>query len=75
MLHHSQPPTLAQIWARHRASAEWYEAGLLRWPRFAYGALATAVAAVIYAAVWWLAPPSRALATAAAIALAVWWPF
>lgn len=75
MLGMSQPHSLAQIWAHHRASAEWYEAGLFRWPRFAYGVLAVVLAAAIYAAVWWLSSLSRALATAGAIALAWWWPF
>ena len=30
------PPSLAAVWAKHQASAEWYSAGVLRWPRYAY---------------------------------------
>jgi len=69
MLLAAQPHSLAQIWAHHRASAEWYEAGLIRWPRYGWGLLHVGLATVIYSAVWMLGTIPRVLALAALIAL------
>jgi hypothetical protein len=40
---HAQPPTFAQAWDRHLECARHYDALLLRWPRYWWGAVHTAV--------------------------------
>jgi hypothetical protein len=44
----SQPPSLAQLWAHHAASARFYDAGLIRGPRYVWGAVHIAIAAPAY---------------------------
>lgn len=48
----AQPPSLAQIWARHRASASYYQAGLMKAPRFLWGCLHVPLAALAYFIAW-----------------------
>jgi Flp pilus assembly protein TadB len=48
----AQPPSLAQIWARHCASAKYYQAGLIKGPRFLWGCLHLPLAALNYFLAW-----------------------
>jgi hypothetical protein len=48
----AQPPSLAQIWARHCASAKFYRAGALKGPRYVWGWLHLALAAFTYFVAW-----------------------
>ena len=51
-LWHAQPPSLATYWAKHTASARYFEAGLLRWPRYAWGGLHIVILIPIYTLGW-----------------------
>jgi Flp pilus assembly protein TadB len=42
------PPSLAAIWSHHSASARYYSAALVRYPRYAFGWLHVAIAALVY---------------------------
>ncbi len=68
---HAQPPSLAQTWARHRASATHYNAWAMSVPRHAWGVIHTALAAVLLAVIWVIESPPR-LAFAAGIGVACW---
>jgi hypothetical protein len=47
-----QPPSVAAVWARHLASARHHNAGLLRGPRYLWGAVHTPFAAAVYLLSW-----------------------
>jgi hypothetical protein len=49
---HRQPPSIAQVWERHMASARHYNAGLLRGPRYLWALAHTPVAAAAYLLAW-----------------------
>lgn len=51
-LWHAQPPSLAQIWDRHVVSARYFQAALLRWPRYGWGAVHIVVTIPAYLLVW-----------------------
>jgi hypothetical protein len=71
-LHHAVPMTLAQWWAMHTASARYFEAGLFRWPRYAYGAVHYVLAAVLLGVIWMTGSLPRLVLLAAVIAVGVW---
>ena len=70
-LAYARPSSLADCWALHRASAEHYQAGLLRWPRYAWGRVHVALKAVLFGLDWVTESPARLL-VAAAVAAACW---
>jgi hypothetical protein len=48
-----QPPALLSIWAKHAASAKFYQSRWIRWPRWFYGAVHTwLIAAPLYLLIW-----------------------
>lgn len=51
-LWHAQPPSMASYWSQHCASARYFEAGLLRWPRYAWGAVHIVILMPIYLLGW-----------------------
>jgi hypothetical protein len=67
------PPALLTVWAKHAASARYYDGWLFRWPRFAYGAAHTwVVCPVLRFIEWALDSPPKALAVAGVIVLTLW---
>ena len=59
---HRQPPSLAQSWERHTASARHFNAWLLRGPRWAWGALTAPLRGAAYVALWVIdSPPLLAI--------------
>lgn len=71
-LPHAQPPSLAAIWAKHVASAQYFEAGLLRWPRYCWGAFGWTVAAVLYLVAWVVQSIPLLILTAGCIVAGIW---
>lgn len=71
----TQPRSLSQAWELHGHSARYFEAGMLRWPRYLWAAVHLPIAGLIYLLVWATSTVPRALALGALIALLVWWPF
>ena len=67
----ARPPSLAEAWTRHRQSAAHYNAGLVRWPRYAWGALHVALKAALHVVEWVTDSPPK-LITAAAVVAACW---
>lgn len=72
MLWNTAPPSLAETWQMHSRSARYFEAGWIRYPRYAWGCFHAALGAVLLFTVWALQTVPRALLFAAAIALTVW---
>lgn len=68
---HAQPPSLSQTWARHRRAATHYNAWAMSVPRHAWGALHTALTAVLLALIWVIESPPRLL-VAAGLIFACW---
>jgi hypothetical protein len=66
---HASPPSIMALWAMHRTAAEYYNAGILRWPRLAYGFWHAFVEAPLaYLFVWTGdSPPKRLLCLAVAV--------
>jgi hypothetical protein len=68
---HAPPPSLAEIWARHDASARYYNGWLGRCPRYAWGGLHIVLAACVYLLAWATDSPPKLVLTAAVLAAAV----
>ena len=68
----SQPPSLATYWAGHAASARYYEAGLFRWPRYAWGVVHIVILVPIYLLGWVTHSFPLLFLTAAAVAVGFW---
>lgn len=68
---HAQPPSLHQSWTRHRQAAEHFEAVLLRYPRYLWGVIHTALKAALHAAEWVTESPPRLLV--ACLLIAAFW--
>lgn len=68
---YARPVSLADMWAGHQQAAGHYNALLAKWPRYAWGALHTALTAVLYVLVWVAESPPR-LAVAAAVVAGCW---
>jgi len=68
----SAPPSLAVIWAHHSASARYYSAALVRYPRYAFGGAHIGVAALAYLLVLATDSAWKILGLAAVLALLVW---
>lgn len=49
---HAAPPSLAEIWAYHAASARYYNGWIGRWPRWCWGALHIVLVTVLYLLAW-----------------------
>lgn len=71
-LWHADPRALNLIWEQHVRSARYFQAGLLRWPRYAWGALHMVVTAALYLLIWVTDSLPKAL-TAAAVIWAGFW--
>jgi len=70
---HTQPPSIATLWAWHRDCASHYEAGLISGPRRLWGVLHVAACAVFYGLAWVLTSPPLFFCAAAVIAACVIW--
>jgi hypothetical protein len=66
-------PSLSAVWAKHRASAEWYSAGALRWPRYAYAGLHMLLAVLPLRFIEWATDSPPKLLTATATILVTLW--
>jgi hypothetical protein len=71
-LWNAQPPSLAMYWAKHTASARYFEAGLLRWPRYAWGAVHVVVLVPIYTLGWVTHSIPLLILVTAVVAVAIW---
>jgi hypothetical protein len=73
-LAHAQPPTFRQARDRCHECAGHFQAGLLRWPRFAWGYLhLLVIMPALYLAVWVTESPARFIVTALIIAAICYW--
>jgi hypothetical protein len=68
----AQPPSLDQLWHKHVVSARYFEAGLIRGPRYIWGVVHIAVAAPLYLLVWVTHSIPLLVLTAAVIAVGFW---
>ena len=68
---HARPLSLASAWEFHAASASHYSAALLRWPRYAWGAVDTVLKALMYGLGWVSESPAR-FVVAVAVGLVIW---
>jgi hypothetical protein len=55
---HADAPSLHHTWARHAAAARRWQVPVLRYPRYAYGAVHTSGAAAAYSLLWALSSPA-----------------
>ena len=71
---HAQPPTFAQARERHHQCAGHYQAGLMRWPRLAWGyAHLLVIKPALNFAEWVTESPARcAVALAVIVAVRLW---
>jgi hypothetical protein len=68
----SQPPSLAQIWAHHVASARYYNAWAVRYSRYGWGALHLGFAAPAYLLVLATDSAWKVVGLALVLALVLW---
>lgn len=71
-LYHAQPMALSQWREIHYRSANHFQAGLLRWPRSAWGAFHLLIAGALYLVVWVTGSLPRALVVTAVVGLGFW---
>ena len=68
------PPALLLVWERHRTAAKAWDTRLLRWPRWAWGAVhVTMIAPVLYFMVWATDSGPKALAALLVIVTTLLW--
>src|SRR5262249_23218017 len=70
---HRQPPSVAQTWARHLASARHCNTWMLRWPRYGWGAAHTVLYSVISLVGWVTSSLPLLLVTTGALWIAHWY--
>lgn len=70
---HGPPPTLGAMHQRHKTAAAHWNGALPRNARLGWGALHTAVAAILYAALDAVFSPAGAVITVLAILIAINW--
>jgi hypothetical protein len=70
---HTQPPSIATLWAWHRDCASHYEALLVSGPRRLWGVLHVACCAVFYGLAWVLTSPPLFFCAAGVVAACVIW--
>lgn len=71
-LWHADPPPLNLVWEHHVRSATYFQAGLLRWPRYVWGWLHMVITAVLYLIIWATDSPPKAAVTAVVIGSGFW---
>lgn len=70
---HARPPSLAESRQRHHVAAGHFEAGLLRWPRLAWGYCHLALKALLHVIEWVTeSPPRFCTAIILIVVLKVW---
>jgi hypothetical protein len=70
---HAQPPSLAQTWTRHQQAARHYEAGMIRWPRYAWGGTHVALKAFLHIVEWVTDSPFRFVVAVLLVAACWFW--
>jgi hypothetical protein len=68
-----QPSSMAQARNRHHVAAGHFEAGLIRWPRLAWGYFHLLVKAVLHVAEWVTESPPRLAVTIVLIVVLHFW--
>jgi len=70
---HARPPSLAESRERHHVAAGHFEAGLIRWPRIAWGYFHLAVKTVLHVIEWVTESPPRVIvAIVLIVVLKIW---
>jgi hypothetical protein len=70
---HARPPSLAESRERHHVAAGHFEAGLIRWPRIAWGYFHLAVKTALHVIEWVTESPPRLLVAGGLIVVLKLW--
>jgi len=68
-LAHRNPPSIAQVWERHVASARHYPAGIIRGPRYLWGVIHTPLYALLFLLSWITSSPPLLVLSAVSLYL------